>query len=385
LGGDVPGRTDDALVGRKALLADLTGWLGSAGAGRGRSVLLQGEPGVGKSSLAEAVAGRLSQEGFRVARGWCSAAGMPPYWPWRRALAPLAATVSFEVAEAGRDERAGLFAAVVDALDLASQERPLLILIEDLHWADEPSLLLLRTVVDAVPAHAVALLLTTRDDPLETPEPVREALRELPTSLRRVAVPLLDPDAATQLVRLVAGEGMDDATVRDVVGHTGGNPFFVTEVARLLAATGSAARPGAGRGFVVPPGVREALRRRLARLSQPCHALLVAAAVVGQTAVTGRDRVDEPLLSAVSGADPAQVATLLDEAVRARVLVEDATGIGRLHLGFAHALVREVLIADLSPVERGRLHRRAAPVAGGACWGAGGRAPGLPLDLRRGS
>jgi predicted ATPase len=148
------------IIGRDEVLSDLAGLLADAHAGRGRSVLLLGEPGIGKSTLAEAVTTHGASKGFRKG-GWCSVAGMAAYWPWRRALQACGIDL-----DTGAD-RDLLLSSLVRGLDTASRSRPLLLVIKDLHRSDLPSLTLLRTVVDAVPALPVALVLTSRDDPLE--------------------------------------------------------------------------------------------------------------------------------------------------------------------------------------------------------------------------
>jgi tetratricopeptide (TPR) repeat protein len=332
------------MVGRDQVLSDLVALLADARGGRGRSVLLLGEPGIGKSTLAEAVAAYGASSGFQTARGWCSAAGMPPYWPWRRALQSCGIEL-----DTGAD-RDGLLSSLVRGLETASQARPLLIVVEDLQWTDLPSLTLLRTVVDALPALPVALVLTSRDDPLEVPAEVRDRLADLPPGVRRVQLPRLDGAAVAALVSRVAGRELPGPVVADVLARTGGNPFFVCEVARLLTA------PAAG-APVVPAGVREVLERRLARLSQPCHGLLGAAAVASETARTG---IDTTLLCAVCGVDELHVAGLLDEAVRARLVIHEPARAARFR--FTHALVREVLVLGLPLAERARLHEGVARV-----------------------
>ncbi|NMO53999.1 AAA family ATPase [Actinoplanes sp. TBRC 11911] len=326
------------LVGRDGLLADLLGWFRPAARGSGRAALLLGEAGAGKSSLADAVAAGL--DGFRVARGWCSAAGMPPYWPWRSALAKVAPGLPFDSGDASRDDRQVLFTAVLDALE--RQPAPLLIVLEDLHWADASSLALLRSVAAA----PVALLCTRRDEP--GVNPLADPLADLPTSVRRIAVPPLDDVAAATLVSRIVGDRLPGASVAAVVARAGGNPFFLAEVARLLAAHGSSAMA------VVPPGVHEVLGRRVARLTQSCATLLAAAAVTAETATAGPDLIDERLVVAVTGRSPETVTDLLDEAVRAGLVTAGPSP------RFAHALVREVLVADLPRGEAGRTHRRTA-------------------------
>jgi hypothetical protein len=350
----------DEVVGRDALLADLTAWLEPALAGRGRAVLLMGEPGIGKSTLLEALGAWAGAAGCLVLRGWCAEAGMPPYWPWRTVLSatrvdprlgtgPAAGAGGSDIEADSADTRTALFAEVVEAVEAAGREQPLCIAIDDLQWADPASLRLLHTVAAAVPALPLALVLAVRTDPADAPELTWQALAGLPTSVRRVAVPPLESHWAAELVRRVSHAAMPAEAVSDVVSRTGGNPFFVSEVARLFA------RGGPVGPLAVPAGVREAVRRRVARLPQACDALLTAAAVAGESAPGAQEAVEVDLVAAVAGVDVPTAARRLDDAVQAGLLREDPPG-----LRFHHALIRQALVADTSTVERSRLHRRVA-------------------------
>jgi hypothetical protein len=186
------------------------------------------------------------------------------------------------------------------------------------------------------------------------PEATRRALADLPTSLRRVVVPPLEERWAAGLVRQIGGADLPDDAVSDVVGRTGGNPFFLAEVARLLA-RGAIAGP-----LSVPAGAREAVQRRVARLPQSCHAVLTAAAVAGESATGGQDDIEVELIAAVCGIDMSTVAQRLEEAGGAGLVVSEQAGRSRLR--FHHALVREALVAAASIVDVERLHRRVAEV-----------------------
>ncbi|TCO49445.1 AAA ATPase-like protein [Kribbella antiqua] len=345
-----------AMVGRARPLAELDGLLAAAIEGRGRSAVILGEPGMGKTTLAETFADRAAAAGVTVAWGWCSATEMPPFWPWRTILRDLApqhrlATDQAAGSRAGgldgpgllrgdAGARARLFVSVIDAL--REIDRPVLLIVEDLHWADGASLLLLRTVIDALPGLPVLLVATCRDEPLETGDEVLTAVRALPTAVQRIRLEGLEVDEVAELVTGVLGSTAADEMAAMVHGRTGGNPFFVREVSRLLAA-----RPAT---TGVPEGVREVLARRIARVSQDCQRILEVAAVAG-------DGAEVALIMAVTDNPADVVLDLLEEAVRARLLTGPPVE-GRIW--FTHALVREVLEASLGTARRAALHRALA-------------------------
>jgi hypothetical protein len=316
------------IVGRDREQAELAAVLMSARAGYGRAVLLLGEAGMGKSMLADWLVSQAEQAGMRVARGACSAAGMPPLWPWRRSLAAVGLELPWreEHVAAGPSDREFVAAAIVATVAAAAGRQPLLLVLEDMHWSDPVSVLVAQAAAEAVAALPLALLLTCRDEQDEARHEVRDRLAELPASVRRVLLPPLDADAVAALARSVVGPGLDNQVAAGLQARTGGNPFFAHEVARLIAARGPAA------AFMVPAGVREVLQRRVARLSQPCVSLLAAAAIVAETTA---EAIEDDLLQHVSGVQQETAARLLDEAAAGSLLdVEHAalrgTGSGTL-------------------------------------------------------
>ena len=188
--------------------------------------------------------------------------------------------------------------------------------------------------------------------PLEASPQVSDQLAGLPAGVRRISLSPIDVDAVSDLAGSVVGRTLSDRDVRDLHARTGGNPFFVHEVARLLLAHGPS---GALR---VPPGVEEVLRRRVARLGQPCATLLAAAAVAAEGA---EDRVETDLLAAMSDRPEAAVPPLLDEAVAARLL-DRRPGAARAPPLPARADPRG---AGAGPA-RGRARPAARPCRGGA-------------------
>jgi hypothetical protein len=347
---ELPAAVGQLIVGRDGEQADLAAALAAAQAGRGRAVLLLGEAGMGKSVLADWLAGQAELAGVRAARGACSAAGMPPLWPWRRSLAAIGVEQPWreDRAVAGPADREFVAAAIVEAVAAVAARQPLLIVLEDLHWSDPVSVLVAGAVAEAATALPLMLLLTCRDEEDEATKQVRDRLAELPASVQRMLLPPLDAAAVAALAGSIAGPALAEQAVADLRARTGGNPFFVHEVARLIAARGPAA------ALAVPPGVREVLQRRLARLSQPCVSLLAAAAIVAETAA---EAIEDELLVQVSGVREADAGRLLDEAAAARLL--DVNPASPVRYWFRHALVREVLEHGLSGARRGELHAAA--------------------------
>ncbi|HZR50247.1 MAG TPA: AAA family ATPase [Streptosporangiaceae bacterium] len=339
-----------AIVGRDREQAELAGALASARVGYGRAVLLLGEPGMGKTMLAGWLVGQAEQAGMQVARGGCSAAGMPPLWPWRRALAAIGLELPWrlERAAVGPSDRELVAAAIVETVAAAAARQPLLIVLEDMHWSDQVSALVAQAAAEAVAALPLALLLTCRDEWDEATDDVRRRLAELPAGVLRMVLPPLEASAVAALAHSIVGPGLDSQVAVGLAARSGGNPFFAHEVARLIAARGPAA------AFLVPAGVREVLQRRLARLSQPCVSLLAAAAIVAETAA---EAIEDDLLQHVSGVRQEAAAELLDEAAGGLLLEVDHAGPSRYR--FRHALVREVLDHGLSAAQRGELHAAA--------------------------
>ena len=331
------------LVGRDRELGRLLALVDDARSGRGRAALVLGDAGIGKTCLTEALAATAADSLITVAWGRCTETEAPPYWPWRQALRTLRATSSHALtADDSHSVRDALFAAVAGELEAATAAGPALVIIEDLHWADASSLALLRFVVGVLPDLPLCIVLTARDDPLELTEAAAIALRDLPPAVHRVPLAGLDGKSTETIVRRICGMEVSPAFVAEVHDRTGGNPFFVQEVATLRALQGERA------GFLVPPGVRQVLGRRLARLSQPAHELLAVGSVVS-------DELDPELLTLVTAHSRAEILALLDEAVRSRLVVprDDV-------LVFAHPLVRETLYEALSHAVRSDFHGRVA-------------------------
>jgi AAA ATPase domain len=322
-------------VGRERERAELATALDDAVAGQGRVLLLLGDAGMGKSTVVAWTIARARNVGLTATQGGSSAAGMPALWPVHQALAMVAPELRWreEGALAAARDRELLAAVVVEAVARVAQDRPLLIVLEDLHWADPVSLLVIRALADAVPALPVVLLLSARDDPADLGPETREHLQALPTHVRRLVLPPLEHGDIAVLAGQLLDTPLDDGDVRRISSRTGGNPFFVSEVLRLRAVQGTPAP------LVVPHGVSDVIQRRVARVSQACAAQLAVAAVAAESCAD----VIEPDFVGTDG--------VLHEAVAARLIEALPAG-----FRFRHSLIREVITAELSAHERARLH-----------------------------
>ncbi|MFD0688081.1 ATP-binding protein [Actinomadura fibrosa] len=349
----------EPFLGRDGELAALTGLADEGGL---RVALVTGEAGLGKTALLTRLAGDLERRGWLVATGRCpESESAPPAWAWTEALttlarhvpapdeaAPLLRDASAEPrgAEAEPlDTAAGRFRlhrAVWDWLDGAARRRPLAVMLDDLHWADAETLALLA----AVPGDAVGdapLLLVAAFRAGETGTRLTEALAVLARrSPLRLALPGLPEPAVARLITAECGPGVDAATVAALAERTGGNPFYVRESAKLLSSEGALVATSE-----VPEGVRDVLRRRLARLPEPAVAVLRLAALADREA-------DLDTLVLAADTDEDGVLDALDAGLVAGLLTERAPG----RVRFAHALVRDTMVADLSAVRRTRMHAR---------------------------
>ena len=359
------------LLGRAPELAVLTECLAAAVEGRPHVVLCQGEPGIGKTRLADELVALAVTKGALGAWGLAAdSSGAPPYWPWWQALRAVANTVDLVTisrdrqldADLGRlapdvfqspeadpgdvssaEDRFRQFDAVARLLRQICLETPLVIVLDDVHWADKPTLLLLQHVARGLTDERLLLVVNSRVTEQRHRELFIQLLREpLTTSIHLQGLPT---SAVRQQLASVLGHDPGDREVAEVWSLTDGNPFFVGEVGRAMAD----AHAG-GRFSPVTPTVRDTIAGRLARLSPECVRFLGAAAIVGREFTV-------PVVSAMLELPAVSGLALLDEA-RDAGLVEVSSAPHEHR--FVHALVRDAIEASLASPQQVRLHRLAA-------------------------
>ena len=334
----VPGivrRAGGAFVGRDAPLARLTAALDRARAGERRLVLIGGEPGIGKTRLMAELCAAAHADGAEVRSGRCFEEAIAPYQPFVEALGDAWLHDAPVAGDDAQGARWRLFESVDAALRTGA---PTVLALDDLHWADKGTLLLLAHLVRATRPAALLVVGTYRESELSRTHPLAATLGDLRREglYERVSLAGLEVADVAQLVRGWLGSEELAATLHE---ETAGNPFFLEEVVRHLRETGA----GAG----IPESVREVLGRRLSRLGDGANRALQAAAVVG------RD-FDLALLERLDALAGVDVLEAVEEAAAAQLVREDGARPGRY--GFAHPLVRETVYEELSLTRRVRLH-----------------------------
>jgi DNA-binding SARP family transcriptional activator len=373
-----------AFVGREAELDELRAGLEAAVAGRGRLVLVSGEPGAGKSRLAEQLTREASARGARVLTGRCwEGGGAPAYWPWVQSLRAYVRESAPELlhAELGSgavelaqilpelremlpglpepasldsdEARFRLLCATVEFLRNACADRVTVLVLDDLHAADPPSLVLLRFLARELRSIHLLVLGAYRDvDPVPG-EPLSEMLVEVAREpgTRRLSLRGLSAREVTQYVDWTAPAIASPELATALHEQTEGNPLFVAESVQLLSLE-AIARDSVGALRLMMPGtVREVIARRLTHLSEDCNRILLLASVLGR---------EFPLdaVARLSGLSLDELLDHLDEAIAAGV-VSDVPGAPD-RLRFSHVLIRDTLYDRLTAARRVWLHTRAA-------------------------
>jgi DNA-binding SARP family transcriptional activator len=374
------------LVGREVELTRLGQLWQASCSGQRHLVLVAGDPGIGKSRLAAEFARCANDEGAAVLFGRCDEGMGVPYQPFvealgrylrqspQLALGRLAGELVRLVPEVGQrieglapplrsdpeTERYRLFDAIAAWLRAVSETAPVTFVIEDLHWATRPTLLLLAQLLRSDDDSRLLLVATFRDTPLDMTPDLADLVAELLRlpGVERLRLAGLDEPGVGALMEAQAGHDLDDegwTLARMVQRETAGNPFYVREMLSLLAEKGDIVRrdgrwvPGLPLAKLdVPDSVRDVVERRLTRLPDRTSELLAVAAVLGE-------RFDLAVLAEASGEAEISVIETLRPAVGARLVHE--TDAGRYQ--FTHALVRSALEDALGPTRAVQLHRAA--------------------------
>ena len=366
-------------VGRQRELDQLRTAFDGALEGRGSVAMLVGEPGIGKTRTVQELETYARMRGANVYWGRThESAGMPAYWPWLQVGRAWGAQQDFSVAatvaaianpellrlfpelrqaipslpepQQRNDSEAAqflMFDAYTQFVRAQSSDRPWVIVLDDLHWADKPTLQLLQYMARELANMKLLVVGTYRDTDLVRTHPLSEALAELNRGegFLRIVLKGLSAEEVAAYVSQLAGEAPPSSLAKRIYEETEGNPFFLSEIVNLMTQEGTL-DAGTAEDFVLPDGVREALGRRLDRLSEEANELLQIAAVVG------REFAYDTLRMLERGDDESQLRQI-EEAVEARV-IEESDRAGRYR--FTHALMQETLLDELSTTRRVRLH-----------------------------
>ncbi len=389
IGGFLGALPDGAIVARETELAELCAALDAARNRQGRCVILAGEPGVGKTRLAQEATVEARSRDFLVATGRCYELHRSvPFFPFREALAaayaaapsslrtevvahwpdvlrllPIAPDASALPAGelAGQEEQQRLFWAVTGFLRALADVRPVALLLDDLQWADSASLDLLQHLARHTRACRVFLLGIYRDDEVTRTHPLQAVLRDLGREhlLQRLAVKRLPAEGTAALVKAMMGEDEVPQTLVALIHRgTDGNAFFTRELLRSLVERGDVERhdgrwePRAGIAIEVPESVRTVIRQRLEHLSPTAREVLQEASILGQTFSFDDVQAmrDRPEIEVEAALDAAQAAGLIRESS-----ASSASGADRYT--FQHGLIQQGIYVDLPGRRRQRYHR----------------------------
>jgi class 3 adenylate cyclase len=350
--------------------------------GRGGLVLLAGEPGIGKTRLAEEIAKYAAARGVRVIWGRCwEGGGAPPFWPWIQLIREVVRLFSDQMlAQAGSDltrvaqlvpelrmsnsglaselkdetllkgsERFNLFDAVANLFKRLALNVPLMIVLDDLHAADDDSLMLARFLSRDLKQSRIFIVATYREVEVRLSKGRDTLISEIAREGSSILLRGLNIDEVEDFVRNSELE-FDDSTVSSLYNATDGNPFFLDEIIHLIAAErGPGHSPRLDSGFTVPDSVRATIRRRIAPFSDQTQSVLAIASLIGR-------EFDLDLLGEVSELVAEQLMRSLEPALADSLIVEVTSVFGRYR--FVHEVIREALRVELASAEQARIHQR---------------------------
>jgi predicted ATPase len=348
--------------------------------------MLVGEPGIGKTRIAQELATYAESQGTQVLWGWCyEEAGAPPYWPWvqplrsyiqqqdPQRLRPEMGAGAADIAEVIPDlrnklpelglppaldspeaSRFRLFDSITTFLKNASQSQPLILVIDDLHWADQPSLLLLQFLARQLVGSSILLVGCYRDVDVSIQHPLSNVMAQLskePGFHRLVLRGVSEGDVARFIEQETGGE-VPPKAVEVIFGLTDGNPLFLLEVVKLLSERGELGKEVIGKlqDIKVPVGVREAVGQRLNRRSALCNQLLTTASIIG------REFNLNLLTRLLDNISEDSLLEALEESLDSGMIEASSESAGRYL--FTHALIQNTLASELSAARRARLHAR---------------------------
>ena len=359
-------------------------------AGRRQLVLISGEPGIGKTRCAEALAEVAEDQGALVLWGRCrEEAGAPPYWPWVQILRAYVDAASLDEVRLNMGTAAKEIAALVPELldsahqtqqtqsgladssparfrtfdavrqffHQATQQVPITLVLDDLHWADAPSLSLLEFLSQELLRSRLLIVATYRDGDASRKTALQSALGGLSrdSDVERVQLGGLSQTAIGEVAERLCDLSLSESALKMIYQQTDGNPLFAIELMKVIIDE-SAGSTIATMPARIPAGVHETIGRRLNRLSDRCNELLCAAAVYGRQ-FTARE------LAAVMDEEVQHILAVLEPAVQAGIVQADV-GTSGTYL-FTHALIRETIYEDLPACDRLRLHGRAGDALAG--------------------
>ncbi len=379
--------TVGGFIGRAAELAELRAALDDATAGHGRMFLVSGEPGIGKTRLTNEVASRAANLGARVICGRCwQGPGAPAYWPWIQivrtcigtdgvnalmgsersevsALLPELAPRRRSISAAPQlrtlpstdteEARFRLFDSTARLLIEQAAKQPLMLIVDDLHDADQPSLLMLRFVARELGSAHILAIGTYRDTEVRRSPALSKLIGDIGRESKPLPLAGFRRDEVWEFVERHSNISPDVTLVTTLHRATAGNPLFLDGIVRLMRAQGEhlVSERSSSSGMQLPEGVREAIRVRLSALSEQCNRLLAIAAVIGL-------EFDADFLQRVSGSGLDAVIDTLDEAQREGIIVALNGVPGRPR--FSHGLIGETIYDNIPTAARIRMHQRIA-------------------------